>query len=37
MPDLPVDLSLDNLLAYARDAEKVYAGKINTIQKWWVF
>jgi hypothetical protein len=37
MPDLPVDLSLDNLLAYAREAEKTYASKISVIQKWWVF
>jgi hypothetical protein len=34
---LPIDISLDNLLTYARGCEATYAGKINTIQKWWLF
>lgn len=34
---LPIDISLDSLLSYARGCEATYAGKINTIQKWWLF
>ena len=32
---LPIDVSLDDMMAYAREKEISYREKLDTVQRWW--